>query len=84
MILLASLTFTFWWVNMSGIPARLKLPAKPFRCDICVPIYTTVAMWWAPDWVPSLISTAFGGAILAPFVRNFLHNVHAGARWFSK
>jgi len=81
MILLASLAFTFWWIHMSGIPERLKLRPKPFRCDICLPIYTTSALWWAPSWVPELIATAFGAAILAPFVRNFLHNLNRYMPW---
>ena len=84
MVLIASVVFTFWWIHLSGIPERLKLRPKPFRCDICLPIWTTVAMWWAPDWLPSLIATAFGGAIVAPFFRNLLLNINAQMPWLRK
>ena len=69
---------------MSGIPDKLKLPPKPFRCDICLPIWTTAAMWWAPEWVPSLVATAFGSSIIAPFFRNLLLNLHNYAPWIRK
>lgn len=74
-IVLASVTFALWFIHFSGIPAKLKLPAKPFRCDVCLPVWLSLGLYWLPSWVPEMILIAFGSGILAVPVRNVVLNI---------
>ena len=75
-IILASIAFTFYFIEMARIPDRLPLiKRKPFNCVMCLSVWTSLALFFAPPIVTNIILVMFGTGVLAPFVRNFLHNL---------
>jgi hypothetical protein len=74
-IILASVLFTFWFVTLSGLPQRWRLPARPFGCVICLPVYISAALYFCPSWVPEAVSIVFGSPIAAWLFNNLLTNL---------
>lgn len=75
-IILASVAFTFYFIEMARIPDKIKLlKRKPFNCVMCLSVWTAIALFFLPAIVTNLIVVAFGTGVLAPFIRNFLHNL---------
>lgn len=75
-IILASIAFTFYFIEMARIPDRIKLiRRKPFTCVMCLSVWTALALFVAPAWVTNIILVMFGAGVLAPFIRNFLHSL---------
>lgn len=75
-IILASIAFTFYFIEMARIPDRLPIiKRKPFNCVMCLSVWTALALFLSPGWVTNMILVMFGAGVLAPFIRNFLHNL---------
>ena len=74
-IVLASVTLSLWFIHFSGIPALLRLPAKPFRCDVCLPVWVSLGLYWLPSWIPEMLLIAFVSGIIAVPIRNLALNV---------
>lgn len=75
-IILASIAFTFYFIEMARIPERITLlKRKPFTCVMCLSVWTSLALFVSPAWVTNIILVMFGAGVMAPFIRNFLHNL---------
>jgi hypothetical protein len=75
-IILASIAFTFYFIEMARIPDKIKLlKRKPFNCVMCLSVWISLALFFAPAMVTNIILVMFGTGVLAPFFRNFLHNL---------
>lgn len=75
-IILASIAFTFYFIEMARIPDKIQfIKRKPFNCVMCLSVWTSLALFLAPVWVTNVILVMFGAGVLAPFIRNFLHNL---------
>lgn len=78
-IILASIAFAFYFIEMARIPERLPfLKRKPFNCIICLPVYVSAALVFLPDYVTNAVLAVFAAGVMAPFIRNFLHNLMFG------
>lgn len=75
-IILASIAFTFYFIEMTRIPEKIKLiKRKPFTCMMCLSVWVSLSLFFAPVWVTNLVLAMFGTGVLAPFIRNFLHSL---------
>jgi len=75
-IILASIAFTFFFIEMARIPDRINIiKRKPFNCMMCLSVWVSLILYFAPVWITNIILTMFGTGVLAPFIRNFLHNL---------
>jgi hypothetical protein len=75
-IIVASIAFTFYFIEMARIPDKITiLKRKPFNCVMCLSVWTSLALFFAPAIVTNIILVMFGTGVLAPFIRNFLHNL---------
>jgi hypothetical protein len=75
-IIVASIAFTFYFIEMARIPDKITiLKRKPFNCVMCLSVWTSLALFFAPVIVTNIILVMFGTGVLAPFIRNFLHNL---------
>lgn len=75
-IILASIAFAFYFIEMARIPERLPiLKRKPFNCIICLPVYIAAILVFLPAYVTNAVLAIFMAGVLAPFIRNFLHNL---------
>lgn len=75
MTIIASALFTFWFTTMSRIPQILKLPIKPFLCIICLPVWLSAALYFAPDWVSEATAIVFGSPVVAWLFNNLMKNL---------
>lgn len=75
-IILASIAFTFYFIEMARIPEKIKfMKRKPFTCVMCLSVWVSLILFFAPVWITNIILAMFGTGVLAPFIRNFLHNL---------
>jgi hypothetical protein len=75
-IILASIAFTFYFIEMARVPDRIQLlKRKPFNCVMCLSAWLSLVLFFAPVIVTNIILVMFGAGVLAPFIRNFLHNL---------
>jgi len=75
-IILASIAFTFFFIEMARIPDKINIiKRKPFNCMMCLSVWVSLILYFAPVWITNIILTMFGTGVLAPFIRNFLHNL---------
>lgn len=75
-IILASIAFAFYFIEMARIPDRIKiLKRKPFNCIVCLPVWVAAILVFLPAIVTNAILAIFMAGVLAPFIRNFLHNL---------
>jgi hypothetical protein len=75
-IVLASVFFTFYFIEMARIPEKIKLlKRKPFNCPMCLSVYVACILFFVPVLYTHLILVMFTAGIAAPFIRNFLTNL---------
>lgn len=72
-ILIASIGFTLWFITFANLPMKLKLWFKPFNCEVCLPVYLTIAMWWMPGIVIDIVSVATWSAIASAYITHKLN-----------
>lgn len=78
-IILAAIAFSFYFIEMARIPERIKiLKRKPFNCIVCLPVWIAAILVFLPAIVTNAILAIFMAGVLAPFIRNFLHNLMFG------
>jgi len=73
LIVLASFTFSYYFVNIAGIPAwikkKLKFPwgkrLKPFDCVTCLSVWMAIAFFFIPvlwiKFIAVIFTTGFVG-----------------------
>lgn len=75
-IVIAATFFTFYFIEMARIPDKFTmLKRKPFTCTMCLSVWVAVILFFVPVLVTNLLLVAFLSGVLAPFIRNFLHNL---------
>jgi hypothetical protein len=75
MTIIASALFTFWFATLSGLPQKWKLPARPFGCVVCLPVWLSAALYFAPDWVSEATAIVFGSPVVAWLFNNMMKNL---------
>lgn len=74
-IILASIFFSFYFIEQARIPVKAHLEFKPFNCNICLSAWTALALYWLPVWVTDMVLVSFTAGVFAPLFRNFMYNV---------
>ena len=75
MIIIASVLFTFWFATLSGLVQKWKLPARPFGCVVCLPVYISAALYFAPDWISEAVAIVFASPVVAWLFTNMMNNL---------
>jgi hypothetical protein len=74
-IVIASLFFVFYFIEMARLPERLKLNFKPFSCNMCLSVYVAIALYFLPVMVTNCVLVAFVAGVSAPLFRNLMNNI---------
>ncbi len=73
--IIASIAFSFYFVNIAMIPnwikTKLKYPAgkrlKPLDCTVCLSVYIAAILYFFPT-ISEFIAIAFGSGITSNFI----------------
>ena len=74
-IVIATLFFVFYFIDMARMPERLKINFKPFSCNMCLSVYVAIALYFLPVWVLNCVLVAFVAWVSAPLFRNLMNNI---------
>jgi hypothetical protein len=74
-IVIASLLFVFYFIEMARLPEKLKINFKPFNCNMCLSVYVAIALYFVPVMVLNCVLVAFVAGVSAPLFRNLMNNI---------
>jgi hypothetical protein len=74
-IVIASLFFVFYFIDMARLPERFKVNIKPFNCNMCLSVYVAVILYLVPTIVLNCVLVAFVAGVSAPLFRNLMKNI---------
>lgn len=74
-IILTSFLLSFWFIHMSGMARSLRLNFKPFNCDVCLPVWVAIGLYWSPVWIVDMLLTAFAAGVASYFLTNLMLNL---------
>ena len=74
-IVIASLFFVFYFIDMARLPEKLKVNFKPFNCNMCLSVYISIALYFLPVMVLNCVLVAFVAGVSAPLFRNLMNNI---------
>jgi hypothetical protein len=71
-VFLASFLFSYYFVNVAGIPSAIKkgfkFPIgkrlKPFDCVTCLSVWIAVILWFVPEVYVNFIATIFAAGFI--------------------
>ena len=74
-IVIASLFFVFYFIDMARLPERWKVNIKTLNCNMCLSVYVAIALYFLPVMVLNCVLVAFVAGVSAPLFRNLLNNI---------
>ena len=74
-IVIASLFFVFYFIEMARLPERWKVNIKPLNCNMCLSVYVAIILYFVPVWVLNCTLVAFVAGVSAPLFRNLMNNI---------
>lgn len=74
-IVIASVFFVFYFIDMTRMPEKLKLNFKPFSCNLCLSFYVAIILFLVPNYILNCILVASVSGVAAPLFRNLLNNI---------
>jgi hypothetical protein len=74
-IVIASLFFVFYFIDMARLPEKLKVNFKPFNCNMCLSVYVAIILHFVPVMVLNCVLVAFISGVSAPLFRNLMVNI---------
>jgi hypothetical protein len=74
-IVIASLFFVFYFIEMARLPEKLKVNFKPFNCNMCLSVYVAIAFYFLPVMVLNCVLVASVAGVSAPLFRNLMNNI---------
>jgi hypothetical protein len=74
-IVIASLFFVFYFIDMARLPEKLKVNFKPFNCNMCLSVYVATILYFLPVMVLNCVLVAFVAGVSAPLFRNLMNNI---------
>lgn len=71
-IVIASFLFSYYFVNVTGIPQAIKkgfqmkagARIKPLDCSTCLSVWTAICLYFVPHEITIFIMIAFGAGVL--------------------
>ena len=73
--IVASILFTFYFIDMGRFHLKWKLPSKPFGCHICLSVWVALALYWSPDWISHMLIVMFAAPVITILFRNLINNL---------
>jgi hypothetical protein len=74
-IVIASIFFVFYFIDMARLPEKWKLNFKPFSCNMCLSVYVSIILYFLPVWVLNCTLVGFVAGVSAPLFRNLMVNI---------
>lgn len=74
-IILAAVLFTFYWIEFARIPRKLRLPNKPFMCDVCLPVWVALGFVFVPEGILDIIIVCTAAPVVYLLTRNLIINL---------
>lgn len=71
-VLIASVTFTLYFVTFAQLHIKFKLNFKPLNCEVCLPFYIALILLFCPEIVSEIVIVLFGGGILTPLIARLI------------
>ena len=74
-IVIASIFFVFYFIDMARLPEKWKINFKPFNCNLCLSVYVAITLYFLPVIVLNCTLVAFVAGVSAPLFRNLMNNI---------
>ena len=74
-VVIASLFFVFYFIDMARLPEKWKLNFKPFSCNMCLSVYVAIILYFVPVMVLNCVLVASVSGVIAPLFRNLMMNI---------
>jgi hypothetical protein len=71
-VLIASVTFTLYFVTFARLHIKFKVNFKPLNCEVCLPFYIALILLFCPEIVSEIIIVLFGGGILSALIARLI------------
>jgi NAD/NADP transhydrogenase beta subunit len=71
-VLIASVTFTLYFVTFARLHIKFKLNFKPLNCEVCLPFYVALVLLFCPEIVSEIIIVLFSGGILTALIARLI------------
>lgn len=71
-VLIASVTFTLYFVTFARLHLKFKLNFKPLNCEVCLPVYVALVLLFCPESVSEIIIVIFGSGILTALIARLI------------
>ena len=71
-VLIASVTFTLYFVTFARLHIKFKLNFKPLNCEVCLPFYIALILLFCPEIVSEIVIVLFGGGILTALIARLI------------
>ena len=71
-VLIASVTFTLYFVTFARLHIKFKLNFKPLNCEVCLPFYVALVLLFCPESISEIVIVLFGGGILTALIARLI------------
>jgi NAD/NADP transhydrogenase beta subunit len=71
-VLIASITFTLYFVTFARLHIKFKLNFKPLNCEVCLPFYVALVLLFCPESISEIVIVLFGGGILTAIIARLI------------
>jgi hypothetical protein len=71
-VLIASVTFTLYFVTFARLHIKFKVNFKPLNCEVCLPFYVALILLFCPEIVSEIVIVLFGGGILSALIARLI------------
>jgi ABC-type thiamin/hydroxymethylpyrimidine transport system permease subunit len=81
MIIVASVSFALFFVEIHRFYYKWKLNFKPFNCASCLASWLALGLYFLPEYVTEIVLVMFGSGVIAPMGKFFLDKFY---KWSTK
>ena len=74
-VLIASVTFTLYFVTFARLHIKFKLNFKPLNCEVCLPFYVAIVLLFCPESISEIIIVIFGSGILTALIARLIQKL---------
>lgn len=71
-VLIASVTFTLYFVTFARLHIKFKLNFKPLNCEVCLPFYIALILLFCPESISEIVIVIFGSGILTALIARLI------------
>ena len=71
-VLIASVTFTLYFVTFARLHIKFKLNFKPFNCEVCLPFYVALVLLFCHESISEIVIVLFSGGIIAAIISRLI------------